>query len=1218
MLKSLKCVHKISLIPLVTCCLLLVLGIGIQRMNSRYALTLIQISDNSMPLEQALLQTRSSSTQLFILLGIGALIVVGLTMVLSRSFSQSLQNLLHIANEFARGNSDVTIRIDSGDEIGKLAEIFQAIQKNFHRVRQETEALVTASQAEQFDIRADVDSHQGDFRKIIKGMNSTLDVMGEKIFWFSQLLDALPWPLSVTDMDMNWTFINKAAEEVTGLTRKDVMGQQCNNWNADICQTERCGIAVLRSGSLTSFFTQPGLDKDFRVDAAYITNAQGEQIGHIEIVQDITADKRRKEYQDAEVERLATSLKSLSQGDLTFDIRVADADEYTESTRESFVQINESLTQVKNAVGALIEDAGMLVNEALAEQFETRADTSRHQGDFRKIIEGVNSTLDVVVEKVFWYGQLLDALPWPLSVTDMDMNWTFINKAAEEVTGLTRKDVMGQQCNNWNADICQTERCGIAVLRSGNLTSFFTQPGLDKDFRVDAAYITNAQGAQIGHIEIVQDITADKRRKEYQDSEVERLATSLKSLSQGDLTFDIRVADADEYTESTRESFVQINKSLTQVKNAVGALIEDAGMLVNEALAEQFETRADVSRHQGDFRKIIEGVNSTLDVVVEKVFWYGQLLDALPWPLSVTDMDMNWTFINKAAEEVIGLTRKDVIGQQCNNWNADICQTDRCGIALLRKGELVSFFTQPGLNKDFQVDVAYIANAHGEQIGHIETVQDITSDKRRKEYQDREIERLADNLGQLANGNLGFDIHVAEADEYTGAERDNFLQIQKSLQQVKESITSLVDEMEKLTKAAIKGRLDTRGDVEQFGGDYANIIQGVNNTLDAVIAPLNVAADYVERISKGELPEKIATEYKGDFDRIKQNLNILIEAMDNITQLAGEMAQGNLTVEVKERSAQDTLMQSLNVMIDKLNEVVVNVKSAARTVTNGSLDLSTSSQQMSEGASQQAAAAEEASSSMEEMAANIRQNAENALQTEKIAVKSAEDATVSGDAVSQTVAAMQEIAKKIVIIEDISSQTRLLSLNATIEAARAQEHGKGFAVVASEVRRLADQSRLAAEEINALAHSSVDIAEKAGNMLNKLVPDIQQTTGLVQEISAASHEQNSGAQQINKAIQQLDQVIQQNAASSEEMASTAEELARQAEQLQGTMEFFKIQDKMLKETDEVTRALPNSRSGRNYAPQKSGRETHPAANELNLYNGDGPIHDATDDDFERY
>jgi methyl-accepting chemotaxis protein len=415
---------------------------------------------------------------------------------------------------------------------------------------------------------------------------------------------------------------------------------------------------------------------------------------------------------------------------------------------------------------------------------------------------------------------------------------------------------------------------------------------------------------------------------------------------------------------------------------------------------------------------------------------------------------------------------------------------------------------------------------------------------------------------------------------------------------MKEKIHDVLKEMNGLIQAVQDGKLDTRGNTETFAGGWRELVVGVNNVIDVFMAPFNVAAEYIDRIAKGDIPGKIAEEYRGDFNEIKNNLNSLIDAINGVTRLAEEIATGNLTitieersasdtlmqalnamisslrdvarlaeeiadgnlsVEVKERSTQDVLMQALNEMVKKLNEVVIDVKSAADNVANGSQAMSSSSEEMSQGAAEQAASAEQASSSMEQMAANIRQNADNARETEKIARQSAEYAEEGGKVVAETVVAMQQIAEKIAIIEDIATQTRMLSLNATIEAARAQEHGKGFAVVAAEVRALAERTRTAAAEINQLANSSVFVAERAGEMLTKLVPDIQKTAELVQEISAASSEQSSGVEQINKAIQQLDQVTQQNAAISEEMAATSEELAGQAEYLQSTMTFFTVE-----------------------------------------------------------
>jgi methyl-accepting chemotaxis protein len=230
---------------------------------------------------------------------------------------------------------------------------------------------------------------------------------------------------------------------------------------------------------------------------------------------------------------------------------------------------------------------------------------------------------------------------------------------------------------------------------------------------------------------------------------------------------------------------------------------------------------------------------------------------------------------------------------------------------------------------------------------------------------------------------------------------------------------------------------------------------------------------------------------------------------------------------------------------------------------------------------------------MEEMVSNIKQNADNAQQTDKIANKSATDAKESGQSVTEAVTAMKEIASKISIIEEIARQTNLLALNAAIEAARAGEHGKGFAVVAAEVRKLAERSQKAAGEINQLSGTTVTVSGKAGEMLAKLVPDIQRTAELVQEITAASKEQDTGAEQINKALQQLEKVIQQNASASEEMAATTEELTAQSDQLVGALSFFRTGEGSHTSAARPVSAKPASRA--EVAPRRASKPNGHAA-----------------------
>jgi methyl-accepting chemotaxis protein len=385
--------------------------------------------------------------------------------------------------------------------------------------------------------------------------------------------------------------------------------------------------------------------------------------------------------------------------------------------------------------------------------------------------------------------------------------------------------------------------------------------------------------------------------------------------------------------------------------------------------------------------------------------------------------------------------------------------------------------------------------------------------------------------------------------------------------------------------------------------------------------PVQELAAAADKLALGDVGVVIKADTRDEIGMLADSFRNMVQNIKEAAQAAEKVAGGDLTVSIKVKSEADLLGTSLDTMVKNLTSIVGQVKSAAANVASGSQELSSSSEELSQGSTEQAAAAEEASAAMEEMSSNIRQSADNALQTEKIAVVSAADAREGGRAVAETVVAMKQIAGKISIIEEISRQTNMLALNAAIEAARAGEHGKGFAVVASEVRKLAERSQTAANEIAELSISSVDVAEKAGEMLSRMVPDIQRTAELVQEISAASREQDTGAEQINKAIQQLDQVIQQNASACEEIAATSEELAAQADQLQTSIDFFRTGEDAAAENGAFRRRSGAGQKAahsltKSYTAEGTARKKLANAKGMafNLDNGS----DGADREFERF
>jgi methyl-accepting chemotaxis protein len=1080
--------------------------------------------------------------------------------------------------------------------------LFKRMTGLFGQLNSETERLATAAIEGKLQTRADTSDAYLECRPIMEGFNRILDAVINPLNVTAKYVDSISKgdiPERITDTyngDFNVikTNLNACIDQLSSLIREmNRMSTEHDRGDIDVVipadkfhgayQTMATGVNTMVMGHIAvkkkamaciaefgkgnfeaTLEKFPGkkvfindtieqLRTNLKTFIAEMTRMSTEHDrGDIDV--SIPVDKFQGSYQT-----MATGVNTMVMGHIAVKKKaMACLAEFGkgnfEATLEKFpgkkAFINDTIEQVRTNLKALIADAGMLSRAAVEGKLATRADASKHQGDFRKIVQGVNDTLDAVIGPLNVAAKYVDQISKgdiPAKITDTyngDFNTiknnlnqcidavnalvadaAMLAKAAVEGKLATRADASKHQ-GDFRKIVQGRERHAgrghRATQRGGEVRGQHLQgrdPGEDHG---------HVQRRLQHHQEQPQPVhrccecagggcgDAGEGRGGWQAGDARRCLEALWRLPEGrqgvNDTLDSVIGPlnvAAKYVDSISKGnipakitdtyngdFNTIKNNLNQCIDAVNALVTDAAMLAKAAVDGKLATRADASKHFGDYRKVVQGVNETLDSVIGPLNVAAKYVDDISKgniPAKITDTyngDFN--------------TIKNNLNQCIDAVNALVADAVMLSKAAV-EGRLATRADASKHHGDYQKVVQGVNNTLDAVIGPLNVT--------------------AKYVDSISKGEIPAKI----TDNYNG----DFNLIKNNLNQCIEAVNMLVGDAILLAKAAVEGKLTTRADATKHAGDFRKIVEGVNQTLDAVLEPINEAAQVLEKLSQRDLRARVKGNYQGDHAKIKESLNATGEA---------------------------------------LHDALLRVAVAVDQVSAASGQIASSSQSVADGASQQASALEETSSSLESMSAMTKRSADNAQQANGLAQTAKGAATEGAVAMEQMGQAMTKIrasaegtSQIIKDINEIAFQTNLLALNAAVEAARAGEAGRGFAVVAEEVRSLALRSKEAAMKTEVLIKESVRQAEEGevtakgvSSKLGEIVTGVTKVTDIVAEISASAKEQSGGIDQVNRAVTDMNKVTQQNAANSEESSSAAAELSSQSEELASMIGAFQL------------------------------------------------------------